>query len=315
MNKGLKAGIYFNLSNKDYHNDPAISCSGVKLLLDCPTKYWWNSPLNPNRKTLDTKALRIGRLYHNLLLEPEKFGDEFLVLKKGEQFKSYLKENNLELEDVAHLTQIREPDILEAQEAIKEIKDDPLYQKWFKGGYPEVSIFWEDQRTGLMCRCCFDYLNSNFGDDYKTTLDVGQVKSAIASYDYNLQAAIYLRGLAALLSSQDIVISGNDEQKEWFKSFKENLSNDFKFRFLFQEKIAPYISRSITLGNDILEPSTIIFENALNIYLENFKKYGVKKWGSGYDETEEITLFGTSKMSQWWGIKLEEQANINSINI
>lgn len=308
MNKGLKAGIYFNLSSEDYHNDPAISCSSIKLLLDCPTKYWWNSSLNPNRKSLDTKSLRLGRLYHNLLLEPAKFEDEFLVLPKGKIFKSYLKENNLELEDVAHLTQIREPDILEAQEAIKELRDDPLYQKWFKNGYPEVSIFWEDQRTGLMCRIRFDYLNSEFADDYKTISDVKDITKSIASYNYNLQAAIYLRGLASLISSEEIFISGNDEQKEWFKLFKENLSNDFKFRFLFQEKTAPYISRSITLANDILEPSTVIFENALNIYLKNFKKYGVKKWGSGYDKTEEITLFG---MPQWWGIKLEEQANIN----
>ena len=127
-----------------------------------------------------------------------------------------------------------------------------------------------------------------------------------------MQSCIYLRGLASLISGEEIFISGNDEQKEWFKSFKENLSGNFKFRFLFQEKTAPYISRSITLANDILEPSTKVFENALNIYLENFKKYGVKKWGSGYDETEEITFY---RMPSWWGIKLEEKANINLINI
>jgi hypothetical protein len=312
MNKGIKPGIYFNLSNEDYHNDLAISCSGVKQLIDCPKKYWWSSPLNPNKEPLDTRALRIGRLYHNLLLEPEKFNDEFLVLPRGKMIKSYLKENGLEEQDIAHLTQIREPDIKGAKEAIKEIKEDKVYDKWFENGYPEVSVFWEDLETGLMCRCRFDYLNIDCAIDYKTTQDVGDVVKAVSSFSYNLQAAIYLRGLASLIADENMIVEGNEEQKEWFKSLKKNLSGDFKFRFLFQEKNAPYISRAITLATDILEPSISIFNKALSIYSKNFKEYGVSKWGSGYDKIEEITLF---QMPSWWGIKLEEQNNINAIGV
>jgi exodeoxyribonuclease VIII len=302
--ESLKSGIYFNLSNEDYHNDPAISCSGIKNLLDCPTKYWWNSSLNPKKEQLDTRALRIGKLYHNLLLEPEKFEDEFLVLPKGKLVKSFLKEKSLSEEDIAHLTQIREPDILEAQEAVNEIKENPFYNNWFDGGYPEVSIFWRDLETGLMCRCRFDYLNMDFAVDYKTTQDVTDIKKSVANYSYNLQSAIYLRGLASLIVDDNLFISGNDEQKKWFKSFKENLNGNFKFRFLFQEKTAPYISRSITLASDILEPSIKAFEKGLSIYLDNFNKYGTDKWASGFDKLEEITLYD---MPSYWGIKLEEQ--------
>ena len=301
----IKEGIYFNLSNEDYHNDPAISCSGVKNLLDCPTKYWWNSPLNQNKEPLDTKALRIGKLYHCLLLEPKKFEDEFLVLPKGKLVKSFLKERGLKEDDVIHLTQIREPDIEGAKEAIQEIKNDKFYNGWFDGGYPEVSIFWKDQETGLMCRCRFDYLNTKFAIDYKTTEDVTDVKKAVSNYNYNLQSAIYLRGLASLISNDDFIVEGNDKQKEWFKSFKENLNGNFQFRFLFQEKKAPYISRAITLASDILKPSIEVFEKALSIYLDNFNEYGKEKWGSGYNKIEEITLFD---MPSYWGIKLEEQA-------
>lgn len=308
VNQGLKAGIYFDLSNEDYHNDPAISCSGVKYLLESPRKYWWNSPLNPNKEPLDTKALRLGRLYHTLLLEPEKFQDEFLVLPKGVQTKTFLKENGLTEEDVKSKTQLREDDIVEAKKAIKEINQDPFYNDWFAGGYAEVSIFWKDEETGLMCRCRFDYLNKKFATDYKSTQDISDVTKSVSNYAYNLQPAIYLRGLASLVADENIFISGNDEQKKWFKSFKENLDGDFKFRFLFQEKTAPYISRSIVLASDILEPSIMIFDKALKIYLENFNKYGINRWGTGYDVIQEITLWD---MPTYWGIKIEQQANIN----
>ena len=36
----------------------------------------------------------------------------------------------------------------------------------------------------------------------------------------------------------------------------------------------------------------------------NFKKYGVEKWGSGYDEIEEIRA---TDMPVYWAQNLEEQ--------
>lgn len=298
----IAEGIYFNLSNEDYHNDEAVSCSGVKLLLQNPLKYWWNSPMNPQKKKSDTKALRLGRLYHTLLLEPEKFKSEFLVLPKGKLTKSYLKENGLEQEDIDSLTIIREPDIELAQTAINEIKGDSYYDNWFKGGYPEVSIFWKDKATGVNCRSRFDYLNTDFAIDYKSTQDISDIIKAIANFDYNLQSAIYQRGLATVLSKDDIFIDGNDEQKEWVKSLAKN--PDFQFRFLFQEKTEPYITRSATLACDILQQSNVLFQTALNIYLMNFEKYGVEKWGSGYDEIEEIKA---TDMPVYWSYRMEAQ--------
>ena len=63
-------------------------------------------------------------------------------------------------------------------------------------------------------------------------IDVTDVARSVAKFDYNLQSAIYLRGLASLLADKEIFINGNNEQTEWFKSFKENLDGNFKFRFL-----------------------------------------------------------------------------------
>ncbi len=53
-----------------------------------------------------------------------------------------------------------------------------------------------------------------------------------------------------------------------------------------------------------LQQSIVLFQTALNIYLMNFEKYGVEKWGSGYDEIEEIRALD---MPVYWNIKLEQQ--------
>lgn len=287
----FKPGLYFNLSNEDYHADAAISCSGVKHLLDNPLTYWWNSALNPNKVPIDTKPMVHGRAAHCLLFEPEKFDEEFVII--APKIKATDQERMV----------TREPDFLNIKQAINEIKNNKFYDNWFKGGYPEVSIFWQDEATGLNCRSRFDYLNLEFSVDYKTTQFVSgdNIKKSIANYQYNLQSAIYLRGLAKIITNKDIYIDGNDEQKEWVKSLAKN--PDYQFRFLFQEKTPPYISRPAILACDILQASDVLFQTALNIYKINMERYGVEKWGSGYDEVEEIR--GTD-MPTYWIYKMDE---------
>lgn len=67
-------GIYPDIPAEDYHGTeicagPSISASGLKQVLDCPAKYWWTSPLNPDRPVEKrTKALNLGSAAHDLLL-------------------------------------------------------------------------------------------------------------------------------------------------------------------------------------------------------------------------------------------------------
>lgn len=319
--EGLQEGIYFNLSNEDYHKDPAISCSGVKDLLDNPKIYWHNS-LNPKKEqSEDSRALMYGRAAHCLLLEPEQFDKDFIVLDKddlkiGSDYYNKVKDDStfdknfklpktpkaLTIKYIGKKNLIKKEDYNKMKAAVNEIKEDSFYDDWFKGGYAEISIFWRDEGTGLMCRSRFDYLNINFAVDYKTTFKVKDIKKSIANFSYNLQSTIYLRGLGSLINKSDIFIDGNNEQKEWVKTLAKN--NDFNFRFLFQEKTEPYLTRSATLACDILDQSNVLFQTALNIYLMNIEKYGLEKWRSGYDKIEEIRAVD---MPVYWNMQLEEQ--------
>lgn len=71
MNKPLNDGVYFGLSDEQYHSQERLSCSGIKNLLVSPMDFWIRSWLNPRRKEDDDEpewALK-GRAYHKRICE------------------------------------------------------------------------------------------------------------------------------------------------------------------------------------------------------------------------------------------------------
>src|SRR3546814_14526079 len=48
------------------------------------------------------------------------------------------------------------------------IEKHPDLSKAFSGGHPEVSIFWQDEQTGISCKARLDYLKARAIVDLKT---------------------------------------------------------------------------------------------------------------------------------------------------
>ena len=228
--EGLKAGIYFNLSNEDYHNDPAVSCSNIKDLLISPLKYWDSSPLNKNRKQKETKAKTIGTALHCLLMEKEKFGEDYIVLPKLEIDSDFYREEskkpdfdqNYELfatkgaktfKYKGSKTVIRQEEYEEINEAVNNLEAQGAAGLLFKDGYAEVSIFWRDEETGLMCKCRPDYLSTNYIADYKSIANIEMIERDLVSYKYHFQAAYYLEGLNQLKKSPPLL--PKEITKDW----------------------------------------------------------------------------------------------------
>lgn len=65
-------GVYFTMPEDEYHADPSFSSSGVKDMLVSPLDYWMRSWMNPAKEIKDSPAMRLGSVYHKLILE----GDE-----------------------------------------------------------------------------------------------------------------------------------------------------------------------------------------------------------------------------------------------
>lgn len=74
----IEPGVYFGMSEEQYHAIPALSATGVKHLLTSSMDFWARSWLNPwkedDKGEEDSEAREIGKAYHLRLLEgKEKF--------------------------------------------------------------------------------------------------------------------------------------------------------------------------------------------------------------------------------------------------
>ncbi|SUC45671.1 Exodeoxyribonuclease 8 [Providencia stuartii] len=64
----MKEGIYYNISNEDYHNGLGISKSQLDLINESPADFIWHRDAPVDKEK--TKALDFGTALHCLLLEP-----------------------------------------------------------------------------------------------------------------------------------------------------------------------------------------------------------------------------------------------------
>lgn len=319
--KGIEPGIYFNLSAEDYHNDSAIGCSNIKDLLVSPLKYWRNSPLNPKRKWKDTKAKTIGSALHCYLMEREKFEKDYVVLPKlklnsdfykaesskpdfDKNFKIPKKKDAKTFKYIGSKIAINEKEFEDIKEMVDYFDSLPTAGELFKDGYMEVSIFWRDEETGLMCKCRPDYLTPNYIADYKSISSIDQIKNSCGNYDYYLQQAFYLEGLDQI---RKLMIRG----KEWPSDFlkKENIkwsvdflnSNHNNFIFAFQEK-EDLLVRLKTFNEEVNDWGRDLFRRGLQIYKQNIEKYGVNRWEDDYKRTPDepdIEMLGFENLGQW----------------
>ncbi len=76
----MKDGIYFGMSDADYHAIPRLSASGIKNILVSLPYFWAKSWMNPHRKHNDddTPARILGRAYHAAIFEPETLAGRFV---------------------------------------------------------------------------------------------------------------------------------------------------------------------------------------------------------------------------------------------
>jgi PDDEXK-like domain of unknown function (DUF3799) len=100
--------------------------------------------------------------------------------------------------------EVLKPDAMrEVRQAAASITLNPHLARAFKGGIPEVSVFWVDE-YGIPCKCRLDWLKPRTIVDIKKCANVRErpfdiaVMLAIAEYRYDISARHYLDGYAYL---------------------------------------------------------------------------------------------------------------------
>ena len=181
------------ITNAQYHKDPAISASMLKVMAKHGPKSYWNSfhnPDRPERKT--TPALLLGSLTHAAILEPDDLENQFSPcpnkkLKAGREEAERLKEKGI--------TPVQEDQWELAMAMRDSVYGDKEAKALLSKGVAEKSWWSVDESTSLDIKARSDWFTGTTIVDLKTSqggVDPKEFAKTVANFQYHIQAAHYL---------------------------------------------------------------------------------------------------------------------------
>lgn len=179
---------------------PGMNWSSIKTIERSP-KHFKHALANPID---DTPRLGIGRAFHTLVLEPERFDEDYSCFHGGRRAGKYW---DAFVEASEGKTVLKPDEINLAQSMAFAIRTDPASSPLFYGpGENELVIQWTDKASGLQCKARIDRLTGNALIDLKSTQDAGARRfGSIASrLMYWRQIVWYLDGVAAWRAERDL---------------------------------------------------------------------------------------------------------------
>lgn len=195
----MDPGTYDDISNDDYHSGPGISNSGLGDILQSPFHYW-SRHLDPSRpERPPTQPQEDGTVAHCAILEPDEFQHRYVVgpdaNRNSRKWKDFceIHDDKVVIKPDQYTRAMRQRD------AVWRI---PEVAKALSKGRAEVSAYWNDPNTGVLCRCRPDFVHeADAGDiliDVKTYTDARPVEfeRQCARMNYHRQDAFYSDGWA-----------------------------------------------------------------------------------------------------------------------
>lgn len=206
---GATPGCYaVEISNEDYHaSRNYLSHSGMIKLLRSPAHYL--AYLTKD----DGDSLNPYAAYHAAVLEPDRFAKEFIVYpgrRHGKAWEEFQAQH-------AGFTILSKSEMDTANgmcDAVKAYDEIPLWAM-LRASETEKSIFWYDEELGVNLRIRADALHPHVIFDLKGIDDARPHKTIrqIVQMEYDLQAALYVRGVAAYFGRRLPFVFGFVEDK------------------------------------------------------------------------------------------------------
>lgn len=157
---------------------------------------------------------------------------------------------------------------------------------FFVGGYPEVSVVWDDEAYGVRMKVRTDYLKVSAVNDLKTFANLMNkpteraIYSAMASNKYHIQGALYLRGVDAAkqMVKEGRVFGRELVDQKWLAAFAE--SADHTFNFVFQQKgIAPVaMGCEFNRQDPMYDQGMTCIRQAVDVFKRNMAVFGEDPW-------------------------------------
>ena len=230
---------FYNLAAADYHADPieggSLSQSRAKLLLQEGGPAKFHADIREHRTAFDE-----GTAAHAYVLGK---GEEQLVLIDADDYRSVKSRDARDEARAAGKTPL-----LRSQDAMARAMADALANHPTAvdvlTGNKAVAAF-AKHPLGIWLRGMFDTLGETHIGDYKTTADASSegVTRAVWRYKYHLQAA-------------------------WYAHLHKAITGrELPFRFVFQEKKAPYLVSVWEATPDYIELGQADMDDALQLYV------------------------------------------------
>ena len=192
-------GYFTSIENEQYHRGPGVSKSQLDLIEKSPALFQWAkaAPEDGEKKS----ALNVGDATHAFLLEPHRYAAEYAVGPENAPRNTNAgKEKWAEFEAGLTGQTILTPDEGRKIALIRESAMAHPHAKWLleAEGDVEASIYWKDQREGVLCRCRPDKTIPSMGwvVDVKTTADINKFERSVYDYRYHVQDSYYSDGYA-----------------------------------------------------------------------------------------------------------------------
>ena len=187
-----------DISNADYHADPAVSASQLKTVMQSPY-HFWSRYVDENRVAMvPTQAMRLGSLTHCAVLEPDELTKRYQLApdRRTNAGKAAVAEMA-----AAGIEAVSEADLAQALQMADAVRSNSIASLLLATGAAETSHWWDDVATGMRCKCRPDWLSAD-GEtivDLKTCQDASPAgfAKAVAQWSYQVQAAHYLCGTLA----------------------------------------------------------------------------------------------------------------------
>jgi len=256
-----RAGCFvLDMPNDAYHAYDGISKSGLDKVAKSPAHYFLSVHSEP------TSAMRMGTIVHTAVLEPERFREEYVLLKgitdkRKTEYKEAVKvhgANNV-------LTEKEAAQVVSLQESISANMD--ASNALLECNMFEVSAFIEI--NGVICRCRYDALNIDTGVsvDLKTTQcsERESFSKSVFDFRYHVQDAFY----SAV--------------------FEQITGKPLRFKFLAVENEPPHCPMVYELDQEAKQYGRMEAERDLQTFSDALD---ANEW-KGYEQTNEpLTLPG-----------------------
>lgn len=197
----------WDCTNDEYHADPRVSSTMLKLLRKSPAKFHWRYVLGRDRPET-TPAQALGSAVHSLVYEADKFDALFAVAPKVDRRTTAGKAAWAEFVAENDGKTLLPADVFGAAQHIANAVRSDVFAKMLLGldGVAEQAIVWRDSATGIECKAKPDWACGKAATlvDLKTCGDASLAgfSRQMAAMEYHCQAAWYCDAWKALTGVQ-----------------------------------------------------------------------------------------------------------------